>query len=736
MLGQLLDDRYEISTKLGEGAFGETYLAKDLKRPSKPHCVVKRLKTSIPEEHRSRIIEFFNQEAAILEKLGEHPQIPRLLAHFPVEDNLFIVQEYVAGHSLRREIAPGQPWQEEAVVQFLKETLEILAFVHHQNVIHRDLKPENIMRRSDGKLVLIDFGAVKELGTLMVTDQGAVQTSIVIGTTGYMSSEQAKGKPQLSSDVYALGIMAIEALTGVPAAYLQDDPQTGELLWRHQAQVSEQLATVIDRMVRDHFTRRFPSALEALQALNQAMGFPSILPSVTPISGVTTLPPSTLPPFIPTSPSQPLPATHVSTHQHAAQTSQQIPEQTSERQTRQRRFPQVLLGSLLIAAGVLGVRSLGLLQPLELKAFDALMQLRPTEPLDDRLLIVTIDEAERQQYGGNVPGIGTVSLSDRYLNQLIQQLQQQNAALIGIDLYRDFPVDATQASLANTFQNNAQIVTLCKSQFLGGDSIAPPPDVPLDRVGFSDFVVDGDNTLRRHLVTMTPELIDPNAPCTASYAFSTQLALRYLKARGISTGFTPDGNLQLGEQVLPRLQANTGSYRGIDAQGNQILLNYRAADRPARTIPLTQVLTGQLNSAFVQNRIVLIGVTATSTGDIWETPIDRQMPGVFIQAHMVSQLLGVALNERPWIWVWSAWGEILWISLWSILGGLMAWWLRWRGRLGIGVIVGVSLLSGMSWLLMTQSGWIPFLPALLGFLIASGAIATYLHISTSSESKS
>jgi formylglycine-generating enzyme required for sulfatase activity len=279
-MGYLLRGRYEVLKKLGEGAFGETYKAQDHERPSKPFCLVKRLK---PIHTHPLVREFFDREAAVLERLGEHPQIPRLLAHFTIGQDLFIVQEFVEGHSLRREILPGRQLSENYVLQLLQDVLEILIFVHKHDVVHRDIKPENLMRRQDNSLVLIDFGAVKELGSVFITPDGEVQTSVVAGTQGYMPIEQLRGKPGFYSDVYALGMMAIEALTGIYPARLPDDPQSGEILWRNGVQVSDRLAEVLTTMVQALYAKRYPSALETLQALQPIINphFP-VFPSLDP----------------------------------------------------------------------------------------------------------------------------------------------------------------------------------------------------------------------------------------------------------------------------------------------------------------------------------------------------------------------------------------------------------------------------------------------------------------------
>jgi formylglycine-generating enzyme required for sulfatase activity/predicted Ser/Thr protein kinase len=268
-----LAGRYEIIRQLGGGGFAVTFLARDNLQPSKPLCVVKQLR---PNQSHPRVVEFFEKEAAILEKLGQHPQIPQLLAHFSENGILYIVQEFIEGQDLSQEIIPGRRLNEDYATKLLQDVLEVLSFIHSKGVIHRDIKPQNLMRRhEDGQIFLIDFGAVKELGSLMVNSQGEVYSSVVIGTPGYMASEQKNGKPCLGSDVYALGMTIIQALTGVLPFDLQEDPLTGEIIWRNQAQVSDHLADVLTKMVRRHFSLRYAKATEALHSLKPPLSLPS-----------------------------------------------------------------------------------------------------------------------------------------------------------------------------------------------------------------------------------------------------------------------------------------------------------------------------------------------------------------------------------------------------------------------------------------------------------------------------
>ena len=268
--GITLRNHYCIIKSLGKGGFGDTYLAQDEDLPGKPKCVVKHLR---PKSSNPGIIPIaqtlFEREANTLDKLGKyHQQIPQLLAHFQEEGEFYLVQEYIDGKDISKELIPKKKSSESYTIKLLKDILEVLEFVHQENVIHRDIKPENLMRRrQDGKIVLIDFGAVKEISTLIINAAGQTTVTVAVGTPGYMPSEQAIGKPKFSSDIYAVGMIGIQALTGRKPHKLPEDMRTGNILWRDQAEVSEKLGNIIDKMVSDHFSQRYQDAAEALAAL-------------------------------------------------------------------------------------------------------------------------------------------------------------------------------------------------------------------------------------------------------------------------------------------------------------------------------------------------------------------------------------------------------------------------------------------------------------------------------------
>lgn len=271
MTEQILAGHYEIIQPLAAGGMGQTFIARDTHLPGQPQCVVKRLHAANADPtFLTTIKRLFFSEAETLQKLGKHDQIPQLLAYFEQSAEFYLVQEFIEGHPLTQELPPSQRWSESQVIQLLEEILSILAFVHDQKVIHRDIKPDNIIRRQqDGKLVLIDFGAVKEVRAQQTVVSGQVSQTVAIGTPGYMPTEQTRGKPRFSSDLYAVGIIGIQALTGLSPAQLPEDDE-GELVWIRQADVSSGLAQFLTKMVRYHFKERYQTAGEAIQALQQA----------------------------------------------------------------------------------------------------------------------------------------------------------------------------------------------------------------------------------------------------------------------------------------------------------------------------------------------------------------------------------------------------------------------------------------------------------------------------------
>lgn len=274
MIGKVLQARYQILQSLGAGVFGQTYLAVDIQYPHTPKCVVKQLKVNnLHPSYLDTIRLRFLTETSTLRLLGNHEQIPEFIACFEENERFYLVQEYIAGHSLSAELPISQQWgclwAEEEVTVFLEDALGILEFVHSQGVIHCDIKPENIIRRAvNGKLVLIDFGSIQSINFGMDADLSIYQAPTT--SLGYIPPEQFIGQTQPNSDIYALGMIAIQALTGLEPLQLKVDPLTNEIIWRSaDTPVSDYLAAILSQMIRYNYQERFQSAADVLRVLRQ-----------------------------------------------------------------------------------------------------------------------------------------------------------------------------------------------------------------------------------------------------------------------------------------------------------------------------------------------------------------------------------------------------------------------------------------------------------------------------------
>jgi CHASE2 domain-containing sensor protein len=392
-------------------------------------------------------------------------------------------------------------------------------------------------------------------------------------------------------------------------------------------------------------------------------------------------------------------------------------------------FLKVLVLSLLLTTTIMTARYFGMLQPWELQAYNHLMQLRPAiEKSDPRLLIVTVNEADI--YYQNQKGmIGRGSLTDPALAQLLEKLQQYQPTTIGIDIYRDYSVDSNYPDLITRLKADNRIFAVCKvaTDFDGtSDGIHPPVEVPIERQTFSDFVVDNDEIVRRHLLHLTPPT---NSPCTAEYAFSLQIARHYLLSKGLKANITPEGYLQIDKVKFKKLNKHTSGYQQIDTSGYQLLLNYRFLppwENIAETVSLRDILNEQnpINLESLKNRIILIGVTAPSSPDFWKTPLEqKKIPGVFVQAHMVSHILSAVLDKRRLLWWWAGWMETLWVWGWSLVGGLTAWRFHKPLHLGLAVAGALWFLFGICFGIFTQAGWVPLVPPALILVLMAGATA-------------
>ena len=272
--GRLLNqlrDRYRIIKALAHGGFGATFCAQDEGLPGQPICVIKQLRPSVQTPEVMQMArELFEREAKTLGRVGNHPQVPRLLDYFEQQGQFYLVQEYINGWTLQQEVKQSGPFSETGVKQFLSEIIPILEYIHGQQVIHRDIKPANLIRRSqDNRLVLIDFGAVKDKVSATATNivEQTALTSYAVGTSGFAPPEQLAMRPVYASDIYAVGVTCVYLLTGKSPKDLNYNPSTGEMLWQQEVNVSHHFEAVVRKMLEVSVRHRYQSASEVLRAL-------------------------------------------------------------------------------------------------------------------------------------------------------------------------------------------------------------------------------------------------------------------------------------------------------------------------------------------------------------------------------------------------------------------------------------------------------------------------------------
>src|SRR4028118_1363815 len=397
----------------------------------------------------------------------------------------------------------------------------------------------------------------------------------------------------------------------------------------------------------------------------------------------------------------------------------------------------ILLTSVVVTGVLVGVRQLGMLEGLELGAYDQLMRSRPDQGQDNRLLVVGITETDiqtRKEY----------PITDGTLAQVLEKLQQYQPRAIGIDILRDVPIGDSQGRVAlqNLLQKSENLIAVCKLSSPSEPGIAAAPGVPIERVGFADLPLDPGGTLRRSLLLTTPAA--PKTPPPSKHlcnipdpqnqipSFGFQLAMLYLESKNIKPELDPSEDVKLGPTLLKRLEEKAGSYQQTDVGGYQMMLNYRSANNAVKLVSITDVLQGKLDEKLVKDRIVLVGYTAPIVKDDFYTPYsagaqdDQKMPGVVIHAQNVSQILSAVLNNRSLTWYWTEGSEILWIWGWALLGAILAWRIRRLWLFGVGVVVAVGVLYGTCYVLFSSSGWVPLLPPALA-LVTTAVIVTLIE---------
>ncbi|MEA5487674.1 MULTISPECIES: CHASE2 domain-containing protein [Pseudanabaena] len=369
---------------------------------------------------------------------------------------------------------------------------------------------------------------------------------------------------------------------------------------------------------------------------------------------------------------------------------------------------------VLIVILICTLQVLGLFQLLELKFLDKLFQLRTSEGLDSRIVMVTFDDRDLAR-------VGRWPFPDNVVAKLITQVKAGNPRVIGLDVYRNLPVEPGFDELKKVFQATPNLIVAEK---FVNPSVLPPPYIDYkNQVGFVDTVVDQDGTVRRGLLSIEK----PNGEII--YSFSIKIALNYLASKGITpdTSSDKDHTVVLGKSRFTPLGSHQTGYGATDNGGYQILLNYRCQTECFQEISMTNVLDGKYPQNLFENRIVLIGSTAESLRDFFFSPYGS-IPGVHIHANLISQIINGAINNRPFLQTYPKWVEGIWVLIWASIGvaGISSF-LRggsfvkaqfFAGILTFLVIsmMGLVLISYISFLF---SFWLSIFPALSSFLLSS-----------------
>ncbi len=360
-------------------------------------------------------------------------------------------------------------------------------------------------------------------------------------------------------------------------------------------------------------------------------------------------------------------------------------------------------------------RFYGLLQDFELMALDTFLRLRPGEITDDKVVIVGINEED-------IRSLGRYPIPDGEIATLIQKIQKYKPSVIGLDIVRDLPVEPGHQQLVAVFQNYKNLIGIEK--VLPPDPISAPPQLPPKQIGFSDIVVDKDNKYRRYLL-WTPSPKNPENPEEDKYSFGLQLAQAYLSARNINieTGTIDQNTIKFKNTEIPRFLSNTGGYVNENSSGLKILINFRAGSNPFQILSLNDIKTGKFNPKILENKVVIIGIVATSVTDFVNTSatvyqkIPGQIYGVEFHAHASSQIINAVMNERPLLKVWSDEWEYIWIIVCGCYPIIIFWLTQslWKNLLAV-VVVALALF-GLGLVLIGYGWWVPIAPGLLTLII-------------------
>ena len=394
----------------------------------------------------------------------------------------------------------------------------------------------------------------------------------------------------------------------------------------------------------------------------------------------------------------------------------------------------VLLASLAVTVGLVGLRFLGVLEPMELDAYDRFIRLKPQEPVDDRVVVVGVDEVDiqtRKEY----------PLHDGTLAMALEILEDYDPRAIGVDIARDVPQGPPEgrSALRSAVAGSDRIISGCLLSGFNHPGIPPAPGTPPDRVGFTDFPEDIGGVIRRSIMISLPApppaVIDKHVCNDSSednevLSLSLLLSLLYLDVEGIEPEQTEWGELKLGDVIFMPLGFQSGGYADTGAFDYQQMLHYRGGTDAIAQVSLTDILEKRVDASQIKGKVVLIGYTSPIANDYLITPYlaasegVRAMPGVVVHAQMVSQILSAVLDQRPLISSFPELVEVLMIFGWAMGGRVLAYSLK-KSSVSL-LVLGLSLAG--SWaialLLFMQIGlWLPVVPLTLSLVTTAVSVS-------------
>jgi adenylate cyclase len=389
------------------------------------------------------------------------------------------------------------------------------------------------------------------------------------------------------------------------------------------------------------------------------------------------------------------------------------------------RSPRVacLLGSTMVAGIILAARQGGYLEPWELAAYDLTLRFQPAnERSTPPIVLIGITE-------NDINTLARWPLTDGFMAKLLEKIAIYQPYAIGVDIYRNFSVPPGQEALDRALASHPEIIMVTKFAKPGEPAVPPPHGASPEQVGFNDLLKDRDGVVRRGLLFLG------NDNEEQTFSFSLRLALLHLQALGITPQPDPmhPEYLRLGAVTFRPFEPNDGGYVHADAKGYQILLDFRGGNPPIRSIPMTTLLSEPLDPATLKDKIVLVGVTAESVPDLFHTPLsaglgseERGIYGAYVHAHIANQLLRAAINGVRPIGNLNEVQEAIWISLWALLGGIIAFAARSVWRFVVLTATGLVVIIGISYLALMKGLWLPSVPPALGWLSSAALLTAFL----------